>query len=77
MQMNFRHYGMNTKIVHIKNDSKKKASQRWLVFFVVLEILIMNVNLPGNFVRKKVQKVQPGIRIMFGKRYEKFNQVFG
>ena len=56
---------------------KKKASQRWLVFFVVLEILIMNVNLPGNFVRKKVQKVQPGIRIMFVKRYEKFNQVFG
>ena len=44
-------------------------------FFVVLEILIMNVNLPGNFVRKKVQKVQPGIRIIFGKRYEKFNQV--
>ena len=55
----------------------KKASQRWLVFFVVLEILIMNVNLPGNFVRKMVQKVQPGIRIMFGKRCEKFNQVFG
>ena len=45
-------------------------------FFVVLEILIMNVNLPGNFVRKKVQKVQPGIRIIFGKRHEKFNQVF-
>ena len=34
-------------------------------FFVVLEILIMNVNLPGNFVRKKVQKVQLGIRTMF------------
>lgn len=43
----------------------KKASQRWLVFFVVLEILIMNVNLPGNFVRKMVQKVQPSIQIMF------------
>lgn len=30
-------------------------------FFVVLEILIMNVNLPGNFVRKMTQNVQPGI----------------
>lgn len=45
-------------------------------FFVVLEILIMNVNLPGNFVRKTVQKVQPGNRIIFGKWYKKFNQVF-
>ena len=55
----------------------KKSKSEMACFFVVLEILIMNVNLPGNFVRKKVQKVQPGIRIMFGKRYEKFNQVFG
>ena len=75
MQMNFRHYGMNTKIVHIKNNSKKSKSEM-ACFFVVLEILIMNVNLPGNFVRKNVQKVQPGIRIMFGKRCKKFNQVF-
>jgi hypothetical protein len=55
---------MNTKIVHIKNDSKKSKSEM-ACFFVVLEILIMNVNLPGNFVRKMVQKVQPGIQIMF------------
>lgn len=38
-----------------------KAEETLPYFFVVLEILIMNVNLPGNFVRKMVQKVQPGI----------------
>lgn len=44
-----------------------KAEETLPYFFVVLDILIMNVNLPGNFVRKMVQKVQPGNRIMFGK----------
>lgn len=39
MQMNFRRYGMNTKIVHIKNNSKKKASQRWLVFLLCEGVL--------------------------------------
>lgn len=37
-----------------------KAEETLPYFFVVLEVLIMNVNLPGNFVRKMVQKVQPG-----------------
>ena len=74
MQIIFRLCGMNIKKVHIKNNSKKKQVRDGL-FFVVLEILIMNVNLPGNFVRKMVQKVQPGNRIMFVKWCKKFNQV--
>lgn len=44
-----------------------KAEETLPYFFVVLDILIMNVNLPGNFVRKMVQKVQPSNRIMFVK----------
>ena len=44
-------------------------------FFVVLEVLIMNDNLPGNFVRKMVQKVQPGNRKIFVNWCKKFNQV--
>lgn len=43
----------------------RKDKPEMACFFVVLKILSMNDNLPGNFVRKMVQKVQPGSRIIF------------
>lgn len=39
MQMNFRHYGMNTKIVHIKNNSKKEQVRNGLFFLLCEGVL--------------------------------------
>lgn len=43
----------------------RKDKSEMACFFVILEILDINDNLPGNFVRKMVQKVQPGNRKIF------------
>lgn len=60
MQMNFRHYGMNIKIVHIKNNSKKSKPEMACFFC---------------FMQKKMNIKKPGQTLKFGFKVKKFNQV--